>query len=174
VVQEEARWVWVGIGALIFFVLPAIAVMAQTSGSTTTSTIDTTPTVGYTTTEKTYLAIVRSEGNSDGYALGKVVDYCNRYPDLSSDDVIGFGASLGIIVGTATDWSNTNPGPPSARWDAFDSDYANALNALSAAANQMATGLDNNDPQALQSANILMSQGSVYIDTALGEKPVPQ
>jgi hypothetical protein len=133
-----------------------------------------TSTKGYTSVEKAYLTVVRSDSSSDSDALAKVSDYCNRYPNLSDVEATDFGVNLGIIEATATDWGNRDPGAPSARWDAFDRDYTYALNAMSSAASQMAQGLDNSDAQTLQSANNLMNEGDNYVTTALGEQPQPQ
>ena len=94
-------------------------------------------------------------------------DYCNRYPNLSDVEATDFGVNLGIIEVTATDWSNKDPGPPSARWNAFDRDYTYALNAMSSAASHTGSGPGTTDPQTLQSAEI-DDEGDNYLTTALG------
>ena len=160
---------------LIAIVVAIGLVLMLPHGSKSPSAVSITPsTAGYTSLEKAYLTLARSEASSDSDALSKVSDYCNRYPNLSDVEATDFGVNLGIIEVTATDWSNKDPGPPSARWNAFDRDYTYALNAMSSAASQMAQGLDNSDPQTLQSADNLMNEGDNYLTTALGEQPLPK
>ena len=92
---------------LIAIVVAIGLVLMLPHGSKSTSAVSITPsTAGYTSLEKAYLTLARSEASSDSDALSKVSDYCNRYPNLSDVEATDFGVNLGIIEVTATDWSN--------------------------------------------------------------------